>query len=165
MAPANDTEQRTLYGVEMTGSHVFTYLPGFWSGLGVSGGYNYAEADFEFPDPSTVAPFVDPANLRGLSRHSGNASVFWEGGGLQLRAAYRYRSSYSKPNSSTNRSVQGAGYLNLSAQYDLTDNVQVKLQALNVLNERDVLYKAGEDSITEVSESTPQVYFGVRFRY
>ncbi|MES2861638.1 MAG: TonB-dependent receptor [Pseudomonadota bacterium] len=165
VAPANDTEQRTLYGVEVSASHVFTYLPGLWSGLGVSGGYNYAEADFEFPDPSTVAPYVEPANLRGLSRHSGNASIFWEGSGLQLRAAYRYRSAYSKPNSSTNRGVQGAGYLNLSASFRLTDNVQFKAQALNVLNERDVLFKAGEDSITEVSESTPQYYFGVVFRY
>jgi len=165
VAPANDTEQRHLYGVEMTGSHIFTYLPGLWSGLGVSAGYNYAEADFEFPDPSTVAPYVDPANLRGLSRHSANASIFWEGAGIQLRAAYRYRSEYSKPNSSTNRGVQGAGYLNLSASYRINEHMQFKAQALNVLNERDVLYKAGEDSITEVSESTPQIYAGIVFRY
>ncbi len=165
VAPANDTEQRHLYGVELSASHVFTNLPGLWSGLGVSAGYNYAEADFEFPDPSAVAPYVDPANLRGLSRHSGNASVFWEGAGLQLRAAYRYRSDYSKPNSSTNRSVQGAGYLNLSASYRINEHMQLKAQALNVLNERDILYKAGEDSITEVSESTPQIYAGVVFRY
>lgn len=165
VAPANDTEQRRLFGVELSASHVFTELPGLWSGLGVSGGYNYAEADFEFPDPSTVAPYVDPANLRGLSRHSANASIFWEGMGIQLRAAYRYRSGYSKPNSSTNRGVQGAGYLNLSASYRINEHVQFKAQALNVLNERDILYKAGEDSITEVSESTPQIYAGVVFRY
>lgn len=165
IAPANDTEQRQLTGFEVSGSTVFSWLPGLWSGLGVSGGYNYAEADFEFPDPSTVAPYVEGANLRGLSRHTGNASVFWEGHGLQLRASYRYRSDYSKPNSSTNRSVQGSGILNLSAQYDLTDNIQLKLQALNVTNERDIMYKPGEDAITEVSESNPQYYFGVRFRY
>lgn len=165
VAPANDTEQRHLYGVELSGSHVFTWLPGLWSGLGVSAGYNYAEADFEFPDPSTVAPYVEPANLRGLSRHSANASIFWEGAGLQLRAAYRYRSDYSKPNSSTNRGVQGAGYLNLSASFRINEHMQFKAQALNVLNERDILYKAGEDSITEVSESTPQIYAGVVFRY
>lgn len=165
VAPANDTEQRHLYGVELSGSHVFTYLPGLWSGLGVSAGYNYAEADFEFPDPSTVAPYVEPANLRGLSRHSANASIFWEGAGLQLRAAWRYRSDYSKPNSSTNRGVQGAGYLNLSASYRVNRHVQFKAQALNVLNERDVLYKAGDDSITEVSESTPQIYAGFVLRY
>lgn len=165
VAPANDTEQRNLQGLEVTASTVFSWLPGLWSGLGASAGYNYADADFEFPDPSTVAPYVEPANLRGLSRHNANASVFWEGAGLQLRAAYRYRSDYSKPNSSTNRSVRGSGILNLSAQYDLTDNIQLKFQALNVTNARDIMFKPGYDAITEVSESNPQYYFGVRFRY
>ncbi|HEX8469600.1 MAG TPA: TonB-dependent receptor [Brevundimonas sp.] len=165
VAPTNDTEQRHLYGFEVTGNYVFSWLPGLWSGLGATAGYNYAEADFEFPDPSAVAPYVEPANLRGLSKHNFNGSVFWEGGGLSLRASYRYRSDYSKPNSSTNRSVQGSGYLNLSAQYNLTDNIQLKAQALNVTNERDIMYKPGEDAITEVSESSPQYYFGVRFRY
>ena len=78
---------------------------------------------------------------------------------------YRYRSHYFKPNSGTNRGVQDAGYLNLSAQYDLTRNVQIKLQALNVTNTKDVFYKGGYDSIAEVSESGPQYYFGVRIRY
>lgn len=165
VAPANDTEQRQLTGFEVTGSTVFSQLPGLWSGLGVSGGYNYANADFEFPDPSTVSPYVDPADLRGLSRHNANASVFWEGAGLQLRAAYRYRSDYSKPNSSTNRSVRGSGILNLSANYNLNKNVQLKLQALNVTNARDIMYKPGYDAVTEVSESNAQYYFGVRFRY
>jgi iron complex outermembrane receptor protein len=165
VAPANDTETRHLFGFEITGNYVFSFLPGIWSGLGATAGYNYAEADFEFPDPSTVAPYVDPANLRGLSKHNFNGSLFWEGGGLSLRASYRYRSDYSKPNSSTNRSVAGSGYLNLSAQYDLTENIQLKAQALNVTNARDIFYKPGEDAITEISESNPQYYFGVRFRY
>ena len=165
VAPANDTEQRQLTGFEISGSTVFSQLPGLWSGLGVSGGYNYADADFEFPDPSLVAPYVSPAGLRGLSRHNANASMFWEGHGLQLRAAYRYRSDYSKPNSNTNRSVRGSGILNLSANYNITPNVQLKLQALNVTNARDILFKPGYDAVTEVSESNPQYYFGVRFRY
>ncbi|GAW41137.1 TonB dependent receptor [Brevundimonas sp. SH203] len=165
VAPANDTAQRQLTGFEVTGGTVFSQLPGLWSGLGVSGGYNYADADFEFPDPSTVAPYVAPAGLRGLSRHNFNASVFWEGSGLQLRAAYRYRSEYSKPNSSTNRSVRGSGILNLSANYNINRNVQLKLQALNVTNARDIMFKPGYDAVTEVSESNPQYYFGVRFRY
>ncbi|RZJ00861.1 MAG: TonB-dependent receptor [Brevundimonas sp.] len=165
VAPANDDEQRHLYGFEISGSTVFSWLPAPFDALGASGGYNYAEADFEFPDPSTVAPYVDPANLRGLSRHNANASVFWERDGVSLRASYRYRSDYSKPNSSTNRSVEGSGILNLSAQYDVNENVQIKLQALNVTAARDIMYKPGEDAITEVSESATQYYFGVRLRY
>ncbi|MBO9707962.1 MAG: TonB-dependent receptor [Caulobacter sp.] len=165
IAPANDPETRHLYGVEFSGNHAFSYLPGFLSGFGVQGSLAITEADFEFPDPSTVGPYVGPDNLIGLSKYTGSGSVYWENDKLSLRASYRYRSDYFKPNSGTNRSVKGSGYLNLSASYDLTKQVQLKLQALNVTNTRDVMYKAGEDSITEVSDNGSQIYFGVRLRF
>jgi iron complex outermembrane recepter protein len=165
IAPANDTAHRRLYGFEISGSHAFTYLPSPLDGFGIVGGYNYVDADFEFPDPSAVGPFVGPANLRGLSKNTANGSIYWEKYGFSIRASYVYRSDYSKPNSNTNRSVEGSGYLNASAQYDLTKNLQLKLQALNLTNTRDVLYKPGEDAITEVSESGSQYYFGARFRF
>jgi TonB-dependent receptor len=165
IAPANDPELRHLYGVEFTGSHNFSWLPGILSGFGVNGSLNIALANFEYPDTSTLALYLDPENLIGLSKYVANGTVYWERKGFSLRAMYRYRSHYFKPNSGTNRGVQDAGYLNLSAQYDLTRNVQIKLQALNVTNTKDVFYKGGYDSIAEVSESGPQYYFGVRIRY
>lgn len=165
IAPANDQERRELYGFEVSGSHAFTYLPSPFDGFGVTGGYNYVESDFAFPDPTLVAPYVDEADLRGLSKHTGNGSVYWEKYGFSLRASYVYRSDYSKPNSGTLRNVDSSGYLNLSAQYDLTEYLQLKLQALNVTDTRDIMYKAGGDSITEVSESGTQYYFGARFRF
>jgi iron complex outermembrane receptor protein len=165
IAPANDVERRHLYGVELTGSHAFSYLPAPFDGFGVMGGYNYVEADFEFPDPSTVGPYVGAANLRGLSKHTANGSLYWEKYGFSLRASYLYRSDYSKPNSNSNRSVADSHYVNLSAQYDVTSYLQLKLQALNVTNTRDIMYKPGEDAITEVSESGPQYFFGARVRF
>ncbi len=165
VGPANDRDTRHLYGIEITASHAFTWLPSPLDGFGVVGSYNIAWADFQSPDPSTVAPFVDPANLNGFSHIVANGTVYWEKWGLSLRAAYRFRSSYYKPNSSTNRSVQSAGYLNLSADYDLTRNVQLKLQAQNVTNTKDVFFKGTYDSIAEVSESGPVYYAGVRVRF
>lgn len=163
--PINDTETRHLYGFEISGSHAFDYLPGVLGGFGVSGSYARAFADFEYPDTSPLATFIEPANLIGLSKHVANASVYWEGSGLSLRAFYRYRSGYFKPNSGTNREVRGTHFVNLSANYDITPNIQLKAQALNITDERDIFYKGGFDSITEVSESGAVYYFGVRFRY
>jgi len=165
IAPSNDPDMRRLYGVEFTGSHNFSWLPGILSGFGVNGSLNIAWANFEYPDTSTLATYLDPANLIGLSKYVANGTVYWERKGFSLRAMYRYRSHYYKPNGGTNRSVQDAGYLNLSAQYDVTKNIQLKLQALNVTNTKDVFYKGGYDSIAEVSESGPQYYFGFRIRY
>ena len=141
------------------------FTTGFLSGFGMQGSFAITEADFEIPDPSTVSPYVSAANLNGLSKYTGSGSVYWENDKLSLRASYRYRSDYFKPNSNSNRSAKGSGYLNLSASYDLTKQVQLKLQALNVTSTRDVMYKAGEDSITEVSDNGPQIYAGVRLRF
>lgn len=165
IGPSNDPETRHLFGIEFTGSHALSWLPSPLDGFGVQGSLNIAWANFQYPDTSALAPYLDPENLIGLSKYVASGSVYWEKWGFSLRAAYRYRSHYYKPNGGTNRSVQDAGYLNLSANYDINRNVQLKFQVLNVTNTKDVFYKGGYDSIAEVSESGPQVYFGARFRF
>jgi iron complex outermembrane receptor protein len=165
VVPANDPDMRHVYGIEVTGSHAFSYLPSPLDGFGVQASYGLAFANFQSPDPSALAPYLDPENLNGYSKHVASGTLYWEKYGFSLRASYRYRSHYYKPNSSTNRSVQNAGYLNLSAQYDVNRHIQLKLQAQNVTNTKDVFYKGGYDSIGEVSESGPVYYAGVRVRF
>ncbi len=170
VAPANDLETRHLYGFEASLSHAFTWLPSPLDGFGVSGSVGRAWANFEFPETSpiqSITPIVnevEPANLIGLSNWTGNGSVYFEKWGLSLRANGRYRSSYYKPNGGTNRSVRAGTYLNLSAQYNITKNVQLKAQALNVTGTKDIFYKGGYDGIAEVSNSGPQYFFGFRVR-
>ena len=164
VGPANDLETRHLYGVEATFSHVLTWLPDPLDGFGIQGSVNRAFANFEYPDTSPVAAYLDPANLIGLSKWTASGSVWFEKWGLSLRANVRYRSDYYKPNGGTNREIRDGTYLNLSAQYNLTKNVQLKLQALNVTGTPDVMYKGGFDSITEVSNSGPQYFAGFRVR-
>ncbi|WP_423605097.1 TonB-dependent receptor [Sphingomonas sp. MS122] len=164
VAPSNDSETRHLYGVEATFSHVLTWLPDPLDGFGVQGSVNRAFANFEYPDTSPIAAYVDPANLIGLSKWTASGSLWYEKWGFSLRANLRYRSGYFKPNGGTNREIRPGTYLNLSAQYDISKNVQLKLQALNVTGTPDVMYKGGYDSITEVSNSGTQYFFGVRVR-
>lgn len=164
VAPANDLKTRHLYGVEATVSHALTWLPSPFDGFGFNGSVGRAFANFEFPDTSPIAAYVEPANLIGLSNWTGSGSVYFEKWGLSLRANYRYRSDYYKPNGGTNRSVRDGSYLNLSAQYNLTKRVQLKAQVLNVTGTKDIFYKGGDDSIAEVSNSGPQYFAGFRVR-
>ncbi|MES2337958.1 MAG: TonB-dependent receptor [Pseudomonadota bacterium] len=164
VGPANDLDTRHLYGVEATFSHALTWLPAPFDGFGINGSANRAFADFVFPDTSPLAPYLSPENLIGLSKFTASGSVYYEKWGLSLRANYRYRSDYFKPNGGTNRSVRPGSYLNLSAQYNVTKRVQLKAQALNVTGTKDVFYKGGYDSIAEVSNSGTQYFFGFRVR-
>ncbi len=164
VGPSNDTETRHLYGVEATFSHVFTWLPDPLDGFGIQGSVNRAFANFEYPDTSPIAAYVDDANLIGLSKWTASGSVWFEKWGMSLRANVRHRSDYYKPNGGTNRYIRPGTYLNLSAQYNLTKNVQLKLQALNVTGEPDIMYKGTYDNIAEVSNSSTQYFFGFRVR-
>lgn len=165
IALANDERTRNLYGMELTAAHSFDYLPAPFDGFGANASYNLVFSNFEYPDTSAVAAFVPDANIIGLSRHTASGSIYWEKNGFSFRAFYRYRSSYFKPNSNTNRYVRGSGYLNLSSFYNLNRNVQLKAQVLNLTGTRDVMYKGVYDSITEVSQSGPTYYLGARFRF
>lgn len=164
VGPSNDTETRHLYGAEATVSHALTWLPSPLDGFGFQASVNRAFANFQFPDTSPISNYLEPANLIGLSKWTASGSAYFEKWGLSLRASYRYRSGYYKPNGGTNREIRDAGYLNLSAQYNLTKNVQIKAQALNVTGTNDIMYKGGYDSIAEVSNSGTQYFFGFRIR-
>lgn len=165
LAPQNSTGTNHLYGIEISGGHAFTELPSPFDGFGVTGGFEYAHSDFKFPDTSTIGVLVDPANIEGLSRINYNAQLYWEKGPLSVRTFYHYRTSYFKPNSGSNRSVRGSGFLDFAVQYNLTKNIQLKVQGQNVTSTRDIFYKGGPDdtdAVTEVSSTGPTYYFGVR---
>jgi TonB-dependent receptor len=77
-------ESSDLFGIEITGAHNFSYLPGFWSGFGVKASYNYVDSNFEFEDSlygdrgfrdangtfvQTHEGIVAPGGLPGLSEN------------------------------------------------------------------------------------------------
>jgi iron complex outermembrane recepter protein len=168
----NDNTKRDLWGLEVTVNHAFSYLPGLLNGFGVSAGYGYADTNFEYPDPSAVDPanplrnFTDPASIIGLSKHTASAQLYYEKGPVGLRAQYKYRSGYLKPfELNANRFVQSNTNLDLSATLDLTKQVRLRFEALNVLNQAQYLERPVPGAISEVSYYGPRYYAGVRIRF
>lgn len=167
----NSDEKSDLYGLELTINHSFSYLPGFLSGFGVIAGYSYADGNFEYPDPATsgdfaVRDFTDPADIIGLSNHTLSAEGYYEQGPLSLRAIYKYRSEYLKPfELAANRFAIGQQQLDASATLNLTDNIQLRFQALNLTNTADVLARPVPEAISEISRSGRRYYAGVKLRF
>ncbi|WP_157497716.1 TonB-dependent receptor [Gilvimarinus chinensis] len=167
----NTSESSSISGVELSLQHGFTHLPEPLDGLGIMGGINIADTDFEYQENGseiTDDVVVDPANLPGFSKKSYNAEIYWENYGFTTRLSYKYRSDYLKPFGSdfgqTNRFVDDTSSVDLSLAYNLTKNLQVKMQALNLTNEPYVEYRVAQDAFTRIEYSGTKYFLGVRYK-
>ncbi|WP_162604085.1 TonB-dependent receptor [Novosphingopyxis baekryungensis] len=162
----NSDDKSRIFGFEVTAQHQFEF------GLGFQLSYNYADSNFEFPDPTigrngeTLSVFIDPANIPGYSKHTANATVFYEKGPFSARVAYKWRSDYFKPfRTTSNRFAGDQGFLDLSLSYDLLKNVEARFQVLNILDEPNLLYRPVRDSLAESDFSGRRYFLGLRGKF
>ena len=152
--PINDQKGK-LKGLELAYQQTYDFLPGFLNGLGSQLTYTYVDGtDFSNPNlagagQSSVTSAVNRLNsgaftglqpLAGLSKHTVNATVFYEKGPIALRAAYNWRSSFLI----TVRDdifpfspiwQESTGQLDASIFYSITDQIKVGIQGVNLLDE------------------------------
>ncbi|MDO6421821.1 TonB-dependent receptor [Saccharophagus degradans] len=142
-------ENGKVQGFELGYQHMFDFLPGAWSGLGV--GANYTYADSENPNGNT---------LMNISKNTLNTQVYWEYEEFQVRFAYNFRDKYLSSeeekrvetigalghNSTTNDSEDplfdptagnnyrdDRGQLDFSASWDVNDSVTLAANVSNLL--------------------------------
>ena len=152
--PINDQKGK-LKGLELAYQQTYDFLPGFLNGLGSQLTYTYVDGtDFSNPNlagagQSSVTSAVNRLNsgaftglqpLAGLSKHTVNATVFYEKGPIALRAAYNWRSAFLI----TVRDdifpfspiwQESTGQLDASIFYSITDQIKVGIQGVNLLDE------------------------------
>ncbi|UAB77670.1 TonB-dependent receptor [Erythrobacter sp. SCSIO 43205] len=152
--PAN-TQDGWLTGFEFAWQQTFDFLPGPLDGLGMAATYTYVDAG-DFSNPLLAAagqssvtsasgelnagPFVADQPLAGVSKHAVNATIFYEKYGFSARAAYNWRSAFLitvrddiYPFSPIWQ--EATGQLDASLFYDVTDNIKVGVQGVNLLDE------------------------------
>lgn len=152
--PINDQKGK-LKGFELAYQQTYDFLPGLLSGFGSQLTYTYVDGgDFSNPNlagigQSSVTSAVNRLNsgaftalqpLAGLSKHTVNATVFYEKGPIALRAAYNWRSSFLV----TVRDdifpfspiwQESTGQLDASIFYSVTDQIKLGIQGVNLLDE------------------------------
>jgi len=126
VSPVN-VSRGTVKVFEVSASQPFTFLPGVLNGFGVQANFTYVDSKFENPDKRPELSFGFP----GASKYNGNAILYYEKGGAQIRAAYVYRSKYLTGTGietfagSVVRVNEGYGTLDLSGSYRIIPNVEV----------------------------------------
>jgi len=176
-------QESDLFGVEVTLGHAFTYLPGYLSGLGARLSYNYVDSDFEFEDSrygdisevqldgsivQTNEGIIAPGGLPGLSENTLSAQVYYQIGELDLQVNYKYRDSYFQPFISDGtrlRYVGEVGVWEARAYYNLTDNVRLTAEAINIFSEPKEQFAYVRDDLYEVNDYGPRVFVGARARF
>lgn len=173
----------TLTGIEITGSHNFSYLPGFLSGFGAKFSYNYADSDFVFDDSlygdrgfidengsfvQTHDGIIAPGNVPGFSETTYSGQLYYQAGEFDGSVIYKYRSEYFQPYTSNGtrlRYVGDVGVWEARASYYITDNVRLSVAAINLFDEPKSQYFFTQDNLGEMNYYGPRVFIGLRAKF
>jgi TonB-dependent receptor len=155
--PINATGTGKLYGFEANYQTFFTFLPGALSGLGMQLNYTYVHQSginnsnlitatdgggvgaqgIGNPAFGGAGPVIDSHMLAGISKHTVNAVGLYEKGPLAIRLAYNWRSRYLTQNLDCCIGLpvfqKAAGFMDGSIRYSVTRNIELSLEAVNLL--------------------------------
>ncbi|MGI2258041.1 TonB-dependent receptor [Shewanella sp. GXUN23E] len=147
IAPTNGVGA-TVKGAEIALQHQFDYLPGFLDGFGINLNYTYQDSDANFSREGVANNFGMP----GLSKNSYNAALYYEKYDFSSRLAYNYRSKFLiEPSGRQEDVVFGDAYgqLDFTASYDITKNLSVTFNAINLTNAEQRQFAEFEERLYE----------------
>ncbi len=156
-----------IKGIEAAATTFFDFLPGALRGFG-------AQANFTYIDGEQVVPaaenFAGGRNtLPGVSKYSFNVIGLYELGPSSVRLAYNYRSAnvdgFGAPGVFTTVYSDAVGRLDLSASYNLNDNITLTVDATNLLRTPYHSYVKDARYPRDVRWEASLLSAGVRFRF
>ncbi|MBO9687773.1 TonB-dependent receptor [Roseateles chitosanitabidus] len=129
-----------INGIETQINHAFN------NGFGVVANYTYTDATA----PGTS--YQDQLNVFTLSsKHNVNLVGYWENSVYSARLAYNWRSKYMVREGDKyygNRMHDSYGSLDLSLGWNITDNLRLTFDAINLLKQDDIQYGAAGKNTT-----------------
>jgi iron complex outermembrane receptor protein len=146
-SPLNTTAE--LSGVELQVQQPVAY------GFGFQANATYVDAH-----EGNGSPMI------GTSRWTYNLVGYYEDHGASVRLAYTYRSNFLVGlDRSTAENQDGYGSLDASASYQVTKNVILTLDALNITNNILKYYAANRTQVRAAYDNGTQIYAGVRLKF
>ncbi len=155
-------ENGKIHGIEVAAQHFFGE-----SGFGFAANYTMVDGDVSAALDSD--PAVDQFALLGLS-DSANATLIYEKYGLSARLAFNWRDKFLTDvnEDGSNRNplfIDSYKQLDLSVTYDVTENVQVSFEGINLTGENLRTYSRNEKAFVSVQELGPRFLLGARYRF
>ncbi|WP_380874371.1 TonB-dependent receptor [Sphingomonas sp. DBB INV C78] len=126
-----------------------------WNGFGVIANYTYSDAKADNGDP-----------IPGNSKHTANLTGYFENDMFNARLSYTYRSKFfiniDRAAPLNQASLES---LDASASVNVTENIAITFDAVNLTNEKIRQYSGTPDRFRSIYDNGRQFYFGARFKY
>ncbi|OZY86654.1 hypothetical protein CBP51_06460 [Cellvibrio mixtus] len=159
-------EGAKLNGYEISYQQPFSFLPSALEGFGMFANYTYVDSEITYP-----GDIKGP--LSGLSENSYNYGIYFEREQFGARVVVNGRDDYvtALPGSDRNYSENTSGptRIDMSAFYNITDNVKVNLEIINLTEEDERLYTTGPVSsggdlnlVREINNTGREISLGIR---
>lgn len=157
-----NSQDADLTGYEITYQQPFSFLPGWLSNFGVTANFTHVESEATFGQ--TVS------SLPGLSENSYNFTTYYETDVWGARLSWNNRDDYVTATSGSNGNARefntGPTRLDMSAFYNVTNNITVRLEVINLAEEEERNYTSGPTGdlnlVREFNSTGREVYLGVR---
>lgn len=138
----DNRQDGVLKGVEFAYQQTYDFLPGLLSGFGTQLTYTYVDGgDFRNTNlANNQSDFAAFQPLAGISKHTVNATLFYEKDWLSARAAYNWRSAFlitPRDDIFPFSPIWGedTGQLDASIFVSVMDGVKLGVQGVNLLDE------------------------------
>lgn len=156
----------SLKGAEFGIQKFFDFLPGPWSNFGGQFNYTWIDGKNE-TETSFGSGKFERSDLIDVAKQSYNVALLYEGHGLTGRLAATHRGKYAEqiaePRFGQDRIVAASTYVDLSLGYELTRNLTLQFDAINLTREKYESYLGDPRRPRDIRYS-PSVY-GISLRY
>lgn len=167
---ARNTPGGPLEGFEVNYQHAFTFLPGFLGNFGTLLNYTHVKSTITYYLAASSANTTS-RDLLGLSRDAFNATLYYEDKKLSARISGSYRGPYiiALPANNPLQDLEGVDkslIFDMSVSYQLTDQVKLTLEGLNLFDRPYRQYiDSDRDSTFVYSHTGAQFYLGAQFKF
>lgn len=126
-------EGGSIKGLEFLYQQPFTFLPAPLDAFGIAATYTYIKSTTPLIDLTTGKNLP----IEGLSKNNANLILYYEKGPVSLRGAVNWRDKYFSSIGLNNAGVFFDSYTDLAAtaKYAINENIEIELEASNLLND------------------------------
>ncbi|PZP02968.1 MAG: TonB-dependent receptor [Pseudomonas protegens] len=161
-----------LYGLELAYSQKFDWLPAPWNGLllGANSTFSRSSASIEGFDQKAGVNRKRDIDLPNQSDTVGNLMLGWEDDKLSLRLSANYKSAYlyelaSISDKAHDLHVDAQTFVDFSAKYSLTKNLQLSFEAQNLTDQPYFVYTGNRSYNAQYEEYGPTYKLGLTFTH